>query len=172
MKSGQTPKTSAQQIAQEPLEVLNETKGQVFGENPQTPRETSQQPQSQDVQGGTDLNKPVSEDQARSQRMLGALEKEIGEIRRQNLFKDLQAQISEGAKPPLEDIAELTMEQKQVLKAQMEAYQAQKPSAESLNRGVLVEPATRRGRKLFDFGKKQAVKQEQTRVEKPVQSSV
>ena len=98
-----------------------------------------------------------------------AFMRELDEIRKQNLFKNLQAKISQGIEVPLEDYPELSMEQKQVLKAQMEAVKNQRLAAAQPSSG-LVEPTLKRGRRFGPTQKQEAEKQ-QTRVERPVPPS-
>lgn len=160
----------AKQIAQEPAEILKTAGQQAFGE------ETSgQQPRpergEQNVIGGADLEEQRKvNDKLRDTRQMEALNRELTDIRRQDLIKDIQRRISEGEEVPLEDYPDLSPEQKQVLKAQMEAYAAQKLNLGAQDNDV-PEPAAKKSRKLFNFGKKTAVKREQTHVEKPVPPS-
>jgi len=107
----------------------------------------------------------------KSSRLIEALERELGDIHKQDIFKDLQARITDGEIIPLEDYSELSMEQKQVLKAQMEAVAFQKKQhefAESQGGGSLFGTA-KKGRK--QGGQKQEAEKQQTRVEKPVPPS-
>jgi hypothetical protein len=57
---------------------------------------------------------------------------ELEQIRRDDLFKKLQRKIAEGEEIPLEDfITQLSSEQREVLKAQMEAVRMQKERAQN-----------------------------------------
>lgn len=150
-----TAKKIAKQLAWEPLEILKESKEQITGSG-SLPAEPA-------------IEKPLEESRLdsntliKNERQMQALGRELDDIRKQNLFKDLQRRISQGEEIPLEDYPELSLEQKQVLKAQMEAVKArtQQPRKTSL-----VEPGAKKGRRLFSFGKKQEVKKQQTRVER------
>ena len=101
-----------------------------------------------------------------------AFQRELADIRKGELFKDLQRRIAQGEEISLQDYPELSLEQKQVLKAQMEAVKAQMLNAKNTNDKLLQEPAAKKGRRLFNFGKKQEVKRQQTRVENVVPPSV
>jgi hypothetical protein len=107
----------------------------------------------------------------KNSRRMEALNRELDDIHKQEKFSDLQKRISEGEEISLEEYPELSMEQKQVLKAQMEAVKNQIAAQNNQGQNALIEPATHKGRQLFNFGKKQAMKNEQTRVEKPVPPS-
>jgi hypothetical protein len=160
----------AKQMAREPLETLKDVKEQVTGvkisEQQSVKNADDSENQKKLVEHQNDL-----QDRMKSSRRMEALDRELEEIRKQKLFSDLQRRISEGEEIPLEDYPELSMEQKQVPKAQMEAVRVQMENAKSENGKSFVEPASKKGRQLFNFGKKQAVKNEQTRVEKPVPPS-
>lgn len=180
MKSGlaqdttKSAKSLAQQIAKqmagEPLEILKEAKEQTTGVG------TSEQQSDRNTDDSESQKKLVEhqndlQDRMKSSRRMEALDRELDDIRKQDLFSDLQRRISEGEEIPLEDYSNLSMEQKQVLKAQMEAYKNQIRQMQNQEKGGLMEPAVKKGRQLFNFGKKQSVKNEQTRVEKPVPPS-
>jgi hypothetical protein len=160
----------AKQMATEPLEILKDVKEQTTGVG------VSEQ-QSTENTGNSDNQKKLLEhqndlqDKMKSSRRMEALDRELDDIRKRDLFSDLQRKISEGEEIPLEDYTELSMEEKQVLKAQMEAYKNQMQLMQNQKQDTLLEPAVKKGRQLFNFGKKQGVKNEQTRVEKPVPPS-
>lgn len=160
-------KKIARQVAQEPLEVLKSAREQTFGaetlkpvENPQTEKlaQTSGQDRGQE-----------ENDKLKSGRRLEALNKELEDMHKQTLFKSLQEKVMSGEEVPLEEYSELTIEQKQVLKAQMEALRAQKTNEANQSR-ELQEPVSKKGRRLGPTRKQEAEKQ-QTRVEKPVPPS-
>lgn len=169
MKPAQkSAKSIAKQIAHEPLEILKEAKEQTLGQ------ESSSEPLNPDrheeQQKQVDEQREIS-DKLKSGRQMEALNRELADIQKQDLFKDLQARIAQGEELPLEDYPELSIEQKQVLNAQMQAVRAQMENAKLENGKSLAEPATRKGRQLFNFGKKTQVQREQTHVEKPVPPS-
>lgn len=153
--------TIAQQIAQEPLEILKNAREQVSGTNIQEPIKPEPQPEEQ--KKAFEL-----QDKMMSARRMEAYQRELIDIRKEEVFKDLQRRISLGEDIPLENYTELTMEQKQVLKAQMEAVAAR---GKTIQPEAFQEPAARKGRRLFNFGKKQEVKRQQTRVENIVPPS-
>lgn len=172
----QSAKTLAQQIAKqmarEPLEILKDVKEQSVGDqNPSETRDTQQQNGSVDQ---TELLNRQNElqDNMKLERLLGALNREIDDIRKQNLFKELQRRISEGEVVPLEEYTNLSMEQKQVLLAQMEAVKTQMLNAKYANDqfsevpSIISKPSRR-----FGAGQKAQAQKEQTHVEKPVPTS-
>ncbi len=166
----QVAQTIAKQVAQEPSEFLEDV-GQQIGVEGAKPQENYPQPQGQKVSDGN-LQQEQQEDAAKSQRMMGALQKEIDDIKKQDLFDDLQAKVSQGAEVPLQDYTGLSMEQKQVLKAQMEAYKNQQKKIaeqESFNEVPTIHSKPSR---RFGAGQKHEAERQQTRVEKPVQQSI
>lgn len=160
----------AKQTAREPLEILKDVEEQTTGSEV-APEQNTQNPDGSENQKKAVEHQNDLQDKMKSSRRMEALDRELEDIRKQDLFKDLQRRIAEGEQVPLEDYPELSMEQKQVLKAQMEAVRVQMENARSENGKSFVEPASKKGRQLFNFGKKQGVKNEQTRVEKPVPPS-
>jgi hypothetical protein len=160
----------AKQIAKEPLEILRDareqTTGQEFSGQPD-----GQQPKTPDNQTKAAEHQNELQDKMKSSRRMEALNRELEDIHKQDKFSDLQKRISEGEQISLEEYPELSMEQKQVLNAQMEAVKNQIETQRAQSQNTLVEPAAHKGRQLFNFGKKQSMKNEQTRVEKPVPPS-
>lgn len=167
----QAIKKSAQQIRQEPLELLKTAAKQITGsENlpfiDQPPKEMEK---PKDEEGGApqdekEYKKKVAEQDGRH---LQALESELKDIRRQKLFNSLMQRIQSGEDVSLEEFAELSFEQKDVLKAQIEAVRTRNSS---LVTNQLPELSLKKGRKMGG-GQKGAAKKEQTRVEKPVPPS-
>jgi hypothetical protein len=151
---------AARQMAQEPIEILKQAGQQISGTEFQP--EDSSKPPSEEPKKEEDsqLKQKI---EVQGQRQIEALQKEIQDIEDQKLFSDLLKKISEGETIPLEDYPQLTMEQKEVLKAQMEAVQARKEETEKEK--PVAEPDTKKSRKLFGFGSSQAEKQK-THVEK------
>lgn len=175
--TAKSAKTLAQQIAKQMAselpEVLKTAGSQVTGA--EKPRSRENYPSGMD--SGGDQAKLIQhqqelQDKMKAGRRIEALDRELEDIRKQDVFKDLQRKISEGEKPPLNDYSELSMEQKQVLIAQMEAVQFQKNQSEyveSQNKGSLFGSA-KKGRKMGG-GQKQEAEKQQTRVEKPIPPS-
>jgi len=162
----------ARQIAQEPLEILKTASSQITGEETPKPQESYSQPQSGDAQAKIIRNQQELQDKIKSSRRMEAFQRELDDIRKQDLFRDLQEKISQGFEIPLTDYPDLSMEQKQVLKAQMEAVRFQKQQmeyAESQGGGPLFG-SSKKGRRMGSNQKQEAEKQ-QTRVEKPVPPS-
>jgi hypothetical protein len=158
----------AKQIAQEPLEVLKNAEEQVV--NPEAPAEVSPQNQNESQQKTLE-SQQKTQDKMKSTRRMEALEQELKDIHKQDLFKDLQRKIAQGITVPLEDYPELSMEQKQVLKAQMEAVKYQREQAAyTQSQEGFKTPVSKRGRK-FGSTRKEEAQKEQTHVEKPVPPS-
>lgn len=165
----QALKKSAQQIASEPLELLKSAAKQISGsENipfaeQQKPIEQPK-PESEVPQDEQKYKKQVAEQDGRH---LQALESELKDIRRQNIFNALMLRIQNGEDVPFEEFTELSYEQKDVLKAQLEAFKTRNAQQVA---NTVPESSLKRGRRMGG-GQKGAAKKEQTRVEKPVPPS-
>ena len=96
-----------------------------------------------------------------------AFQRELEDIRKQDLFKSLQEKISQGIIIPLEDYPDLSMEQKQVLKAQMEAVKNQMAKQQAAGQNTLEIPVSKKSRR-FGTTQKQEAQKQTTHVEKPV----
>lgn len=162
-------KTIAGQMAEEPLEILKDASGQVTGIEQGAPRKFPQDP-NENGQPQQDPGQEELKDKAFADRRMRALQTEIDDIKRGEIFKELQSKISDGQIVPLEDYPELSMEQKQVLKAQMEAVRIQKLKFEIQN-SVEVPAIHSKPSRRFGAGQKQEAEKAQTRVEKPVPPS-
>lgn len=168
----QAIKKSAQQMAQEPLELLKSAAKQITGvENLPNSNPKDQQEKSKEEEGGVPQDEQNYKKQVAEQdgRHLQALESELKDIRRQKLFNELMKRIQSGEDIPLEEFSELSYEQKDVLKAQMEAFKKQQAIQASQSSGIPM-PSSKQGRKMGG-GQKGAAKKEETRVEKPVPPS-
>lgn len=142
-QSKQAAKKIARQMAQEPLEVLKTAGSQVSGQEkspPTSSEENEQKPQSKD--GKTPPNEGNLKMQ--SQRYLDAHRKELGEIRKQETYEELQRRVAEGEDVPVENYGELSSEQKEVLKAQIEVMK--KRAEEEGGDKPLIEPTGKRKR--------------------------
>jgi hypothetical protein len=172
-QAGQSAKNLAQQIAkqmaQEPLEVLKTARDQVTSPE----GHIDNQPPSQNIENSEKAseNQQKLQDQMRSTRRMEALNQEIKDIHKQDLFKDLQDRIAQGEEVPIADFTELSMEQKQVLKAQMEAYKNQMSKVKNQNTLSEVPVMHSKPSRRFGAGQKQEAEKQQTRVEKPVPPS-
>jgi len=163
----------AKQIAQEPLEILREAGKQVAGGEQDTKSQDIIQPpdiQSSESRPKTTHYQNELQDKAKSSRRIEALNQEIADIRKQDLFNDLQSRITEGEDIPLENYTELSMEQRQVLKAQEEAVKNRIDKEQ--NTGLNEVPAihSKPSRRFGAWQRHEAEKQ-QTRVEKPIPPS-
>jgi hypothetical protein len=162
----------ARQMAQEPPEILKTTRQQVAGGEQVANRQEVRPLDNQNPEGQAKIIQHQNEllDKAKSGRRIEALNQEIKDIHKQDLFKDLQNKIAQGMEVPVADYTELSMEQKQVLKAQMEAVRAQAAKQQAAGQKVLEIPRSKRGRR-FGQTQKQEAERQQTRVEKPVPPS-
>lgn len=165
-------KKSAKQFADEPLELLKNARAQVTGEQltglEQAKSDPAMHQNKSDPeipQDEKDYKKQKSESEGRT---LQALESELKDIRRQKIFNDLVARIQNGEDVPLEEFSELSYEQKDVLKAQIEAIKTQQITSHQ-SQNTLIEPVAKKGRQMF--GQKQSAQKQTTRVEKPVPPS-
>ena len=159
----------ARQVAQEPLEILRSAKKQVSGES-LTNREQSTHAQPPETPEKNETQELKNKDSLRSSRTLEALDRELEDIRLDKLIKELQRKIAEGEEVYLGNYPELSLEQKQVLNAQVEAVKRQK--ALSLQEATpLVEPKTKTPRGSWLFGGKSQAEKQKTRVEKPLPPS-
>ena len=159
----------AKQMAQEPLEIFDDVKEQIGIESAGQPGgERPRQPDNLDQQQNIHQQNTL-QDKMRSERRMEALIREIEDIRKQDIFKDLQRRISEGEVVPLEEYPDLSLDQRQVLNAQMEAVKNQ--MAQSRNNVVDVPSIHSKPSRRFGAGQKSQAEKEQTHVEKPVPPS-
>src|SRR3989344_5383207 len=137
----QAIKKSVQQMAQEPLELLKNASKQVSGEveRRQQQEKTNADPDSH--QDEENYKKQVAEQDGRH---LEALESELKDIRRQKIFNALMLRIQNGEDIPFEEFAELSYEQKDVLKAQTEAFKTRN-AQQVVN--TIPESSSKRGRR-------------------------
>ena len=162
----QAIKKSAQQMAQEPLELLKNASRQIAGEEERPQQQETPKPENEVPPEEQKYKQQVAEQDGRH---LQALESELKDIRRQKLFNELMKRIQNGEDVPLEEFSELSFEQKDVLKAQMEAFKKQQAVQVNQSSGIPM-PESKKGRKMGG-GQKGAAKKEETRVEKPVPPS-
>lgn len=161
----------AKQIAQEPIEIIKDAASQVSGIEKSKPQEKGQGGQTEDQSQKTKNLQEELKDKAFAGRRMQALQNEIDDIRKQGVFKELQEKISQGEDVYLEDYPELSMEQKQVLKAQMEAVKSRQQQAQ-YNASLTEVPAIHsKPSRRFGAGQKHEAEKQQTRVEKPIQPS-
>ena len=170
-KSAKTlAQTIAKQIAREPGEILKNAENQVTGQETLETRENPSVNQNPEDRAKLSQHQKELQDKMKSSRRMEAFQKELDDIRKQNLFKDLQEKIAQGVVVPLEDYSELSMEQKQVLKAQMEAVRGQISAQKAAAGKTLEIPRSKKGRR-FGQTRKEEAQREQTRVEKPIPPS-
>lgn len=164
----------ARQVVQEPLEILEDASDQVIGVGSikHQNNQTVGYPDTQTIKQSEDsvFEQQHSQDKAFANRRMQALQNEVDEIRKQGVFKELQAKISEGENFPLEDYPELSMEQKQVLKAQTEAVKFRKQQESQANLKEVPTIHSKPSRR-FGAGQKHEAEKQQTRVEKPIPPS-
>jgi hypothetical protein len=159
----------AKQIAREPLEILQDIKEQTTGETNPTPEQSNKNSQSGNPSENVHAENVIA-DKQKSSRLIEALNRELEDIKKQNLFKEIQGRIAMGEIVPLHEYTQLTMEQRQVLSAQMEAV-AQQKRLRDASSFQDVPTITSKPSRRFGAGQKQQAQKEQTRVEKPVPPS-
>lgn len=163
-------KKIARQVAQEPLEILKSAAGQLSGEQMAYYEEKFKQ-EGQEGEKDNKTEELKGKDKAQSSRTLQALEREIKDIRLDKLIKELQRKVASGEEVSLENFSELTLEQRQVLKAQMEAVKVQRQQQIAQEGQALAEPKSKRARGSWLFGGKSQAEKQKTRVEKPLPPS-
>lgn len=159
----------AKQMAQEPLEVLKDAREQTTGETiGQSDGQSARPPEDQQklVQNQQEL-----QDKMKSGRLIEALNRELDDIHKQKVFKELQARIANGEEVALEEYPDLSPEQKQVLRAQMEAVKMQRQQAAYAESQSGIPVSTSKPSRRFGAGQKQQAQKQQTHVEKPVPPS-
>ncbi|CAN5335939.1 hypothetical protein BH10PAT1_BH10PAT1_0580 [soil metagenome] len=135
----------AKTVANESNEVLKNAVEQIFA-NPEVQRE-KQKPAEAPVA-------PVEKPKDLS--FLREYKTELDQIRRDNLFKELQKKITEGEEVLLESyVNELSYEQREVLKAQMEAVKIRKQASVVQQNQSLPQIISRKGRGMLNSFKKQ-----------------
>src|SRR5574337_575670 len=112
----QIAKQVAKNLAREPLEILKTAREQLDATGYQ---DKDQRQSEQKTQEPTPEEKQKKEMQ--SQRLMSAYQSEIEDIRKQEVFKDLQRRISDGEDISVTEYTQLTPEQRQVLEAQKQA---------------------------------------------------
>lgn len=161
--------TIARQVTQEPWEILKEAGNQVFPQEAQGQAGPNQN--SNPEQAAIENNKLLAErDKVRSQRLIEALTAELRDKTKGDLIKNLQEKIARGEDVYLDNYPSLTIEEKESLKKQLEAVRIQKART-AAQTSSLIEPASKKGRRLFNFGKKTQMQRQQTQTERPLPPS-
>jgi hypothetical protein len=136
--------TIAKQIAQEPWEILKQGGRQVAGTEETQGQEFSGQQNETGSDSFEENQKLVSDrDKVRSQRLMQAYQSELDEIKKKK-------------------------EQEKALKLQQEQLAKEE---EKRVEQPLIEPASRKGRQIFNFGKKTQMQRQQTQTENPIPPS-
>lgn len=172
MNTAQPAKNLAQtivkQIGEEPWEILKDAGEQIF------PREGGEKSSGQNLDSSqTEAeNKKLLEerDRVRSQRLLEALQRELQDRTKNDLIKSLQDKIAKGEAVYLENYLQLTNEEREFLKKQIETVNREKAQVAS-QEVSLVEPTAKKSRRLFNFGKKTQMQRQQTQTERPLPPS-
>lgn len=158
----------ARRLAQEQVEILKEAKTQISGDGTSTkPEENNPKNQS----GEDRHTSSKQEDNSFAQRRMQALQNEMEDIRKGKIFRELQAKISQGETVFLENYPELSMEQKQVLKAQIEAVTTRQLDDQTAKQLQEVPVIHSKPSRRFGAGQKREAEKQQTRIEKPVPPS-
>ncbi len=169
MQIKQTAKQLAIQTAKTTLRESNEflkIARQQIAPIPEAPRSAEKPISPKPSESGPKQEPNVDQNklQVQSNRLKEALDRELEDIRKENIFKDLQKRISEGEELNLENFQELSLDQKQVLYAEMEAVKARK-EANTINskKSSLTEIVGKKGRKMFNVIKGRNEKHVETR---------
>ncbi len=140
----QTAQQIAAQVAKQTIHESNE-----FLKSAREQIAPSVQPQQSEKPQEKKEDYKVDEERfkAESKRLMQTYESELNQIRRDNLFKDLQRKVSEGEDISLESYQnELSFEQKDVLKAQMEIVQNQRKMVASQEKSSPLQVIAKKGR--------------------------
>ena len=149
----------AKQIARESSEILKTAGSQVTGREKTAINGQVSTPNTQSEVKPQQVNVPSeAELKVKKERLLNANRKELEQIRIQKIFKDIQKRISGEEEVPLENIEGLSMEQKQVLKAQIEAMKKRKAESQNNNQFVTPQGKQKRGPMTGMKGKIQKMK--------------
>lgn len=91
----------------------------------------------------------------KTNRLMQTYNAELEDIRRENLFKDLQIKIANEEDVPIENYQnELSSEQREVLKAQIEAIKARKAAEESRQNESIPQIVSKKARGMLNTFKK------------------
>jgi transcription elongation GreA/GreB family factor len=144
----------AQTLVQEPFEVLKTAGNQVLSGS-----EKSSSAKPSPASSFLDVSENgFSEEERKRQNQidmsrLRELEAELKQVRIEKVVRELQEKIANGEVVYLEEYPEIPVEQKQVLKAQMEAIAKRREEEVKAQAGQAVsEPSSRPSRRLFSFG--------------------
>jgi len=148
------------QIIPEPLEMLKTVREQVTG----VEALPTEEHQPEKLKVDPELAQKM---QTQGQRQLEALNREIKDIAKQRLLKDLQERINQGEEINLAGLSDLTSEEREVLMTQMQAVKTRQQMASGPM--PLVQPASKPDRKFAGEGL--GAKRMQTHVEKLLPSS-
>lgn len=130
------------QIVEETEKTFESAKSQVLPQKKEIPTKKEQE--------GLKESREEKQIEARSRMLLQKLRAELEEIRREKIFNELSKRVSQGEEINLSLYPNLTIEQRQVLKAQMEAIKRKKEELEkSEQKEDIQEPTTKRPRGLF-----------------------
>lgn len=140
----QNIKHASRKVAAEPFEILKSAKEQITPIN-QIPKEKPMQPPSPNLSGKEESGVTGGQTATETYRVR-ELESEVKQIALSKLVSDLQRQISEGREISLESYSNIPIEQKQVLKAQMEAVGVRLLQQEQTQESI--EPSTKRSRRM------------------------
>lgn len=134
---------AARKLAQEPVEILRDIPDQILG----IERKVESKPQQNSQGGGENLKDLDAKDRQKAKRISSALTAEMEDIRRQNIFDELQKKVSRGELVTQAEMSPLTYSERDMLVGQMEMIKMQNQNA---SRGtILTEPPSKRRRGLF-----------------------
>jgi hypothetical protein len=110
---------------------------------------------SENYQQKEEKQEPQEPTPPKTNRLLQTYNIELEDIRRENLFRDLQIKIANGEDVPIENYQnELSSEQREVLKAQIEALEARKTAQIAQKNESIPQMVSKRARGMLNTFKK------------------
>jgi hypothetical protein len=164
---GKKAKKSIQDLARESFEKIKEEPGEVVksaGEQ-LTGTQTSESQVASEAYQVADEQRKQKVDRQKSQRLMSAHQKELEDIRKTELLREVQEKIQQGEAVSISDLAGISEEQKSNLRAQQDMVQENRKAQDMVKKSQgLQEPSTKRKRGIFQRAKKK-VEQMKTRIE-------
>jgi len=164
----QTAKQAAINIAKQTVRESNEflkSARQQVAPNPEVSKEEGRPSDSSSPKSKQEEEKKDMAKLREHSSFMQTYKQELEQIRRDNLFKELQKKISEGEEIPLGDyVSGLTSEQREVLKAQMEVVKIRREQeGKAKKKDTIPEVVSKKGRQMFSVFKKRNERYVETR---------
>jgi hypothetical protein len=149
--------SAAKRTVWESNETLKTAFDQIMPPTPETPSEKKSPIPSSSTKTENNQSKQQNQESAKPKdaSFMREYKQELEEIKRQNLFKELQQKIADGEEIPLVDYAyELSSEQREVLQAQMDAVSIRKQAQEVKQKESIPQIISKRGKAMLSSFKK------------------